>query len=125
MATSRAQKFQAYKAGADLSAHQYKIVKFGADEKTVVLCGAGEKGIGVLQNAPASGQVAEVAGFGGGAKVKCVGIVTAGNNFASDANGFAIAPTAGQWCVGIALKTSVANEVIPADLDGSYFPDGV
>lgn len=122
MATSKKQSIHAYLAGADLSAHQFKIVKFGADEKTVVLCGAGERGIGVLQNAPALNDVAEVAGFGGGAKVKAVGIITAGNSFASDANGFAKASTTGQFCLGVALKTSVANEVIPSDLAPHFLP---
>ena len=125
MAVSSKPKILAFKAGADLSAHENKIVKFGANAETVVLCGAGEKGIGVLMNAPTLGSIAEVAIFGGGAKVKCVGVVSAGNGFASDANGFAVAPTAGQWIVGIAFETSVANQVIHAELHPHYLPDGV
>lgn len=122
MASTSQPKILSYKAGADLSAHQFKIVKFGADEKTIALCGAGERGIGVLQNAPKSGEVAEVAIFGAGAKVKAVGVITAGNSFASDATGFAKAATTGQFCLGVSFKTTVANEVFAAELAPHFLP---
>jgi len=57
----------------DLSAHQYHFVKFGADALHVIAGTAGVKCIGVLQNAPALGQMAEVALLGAGSKVKAVG----------------------------------------------------
>jgi hypothetical protein len=47
-------------ASADLSTKQYYFVKMSG-EKTVTVCaGATDKPIGVLQNAPTSGQAAEV-----------------------------------------------------------------
>lgn len=122
MATSSEPKISAFTSETDLSTHQYKIVKLGTTEKQVVLCGAGERGIGVLQNKPTAGTVAEVAMFGGGALVKCVGIITAGNSFASDANGFAKAAAATQFCLGVAMKTSAANDVISCELAPHFFP---
>ena len=60
-----ASKIQAFAAGADLTTHQYKLVKFGADNNSVVLCGNAEKPLGVLMNAPNTGELAEVAVQGG------------------------------------------------------------
>lgn len=54
-----------YVAGADLSALQYSFVKLHTTANQVVKCGAGEEMIGILQNAPESGEVAEVAGCDG------------------------------------------------------------
>lgn len=51
-------------AGGDLSAKQYHYVKMSADN-TVVICAAlTDVPVGVLQNAPASGQAAEVCAIG-------------------------------------------------------------
>jgi hypothetical protein len=51
-------------ASADLSAKQYYFVKMSG-EKTVTVCaGVTDKPIGVLQNAPASGQAATVCAIG-------------------------------------------------------------
>lgn len=48
-------------AGADLSALQYSFVKLHTVQGEVVKCGAGERPVGILQNAPEDGEVAEVA----------------------------------------------------------------
>jgi len=123
MATSSQPKILAFKAGADLSAKQFCFVKFGADAETVVLCGAGEKAIGVLQNNPALGQVAEVAIMHGGAKVKSAGVIALGDLIASDANGLAVvASTSGHFIVGQAFEAGVANKVIHAELSPSLKP---
>jgi hypothetical protein len=122
MASSSQPKILAFTAGADLSSKQYCFVKFGADEKTVVLCGAGQVGCGVLQNAPKSGEVAEVAIFGAGAKVKCAGVVTLGGSISSDANGLAKNALTTEFCFGLAYKASVANEVIHAELSAHIKP---
>jgi hypothetical protein len=122
MATSSQPKILAFNAGEDLSAHQYKHVKFGADEKTVVLCGLGERAVGILQNAPKSGEVAEVAIYGGGAKVKCVGVLAKGASISSDVNGFAITALTTHNCTGIAMQDSVANQVIHAELSAHIKP---
>jgi hypothetical protein len=46
-------------AGADLSSYQYRFV-YLSSQGTVTYTGAGEAPIGILQNAPESGQLAEV-----------------------------------------------------------------
>lgn len=116
MATSSTLNIYAFKANADLSAKQFHFVKVDATGKLVTLCGLGEAGCGVLQNAPKNGEVAEVAIFGGGAKVKCAGIIPANASIASDANGQAIVAIDGQFAFGTATKTTVANEVIGMEL---------
>lgn len=47
-------------AGADLSAKQYYAVKRDASTGKIVLAGANEKALGILQNAPESGETAQV-----------------------------------------------------------------
>ena len=52
---------ESFKAGADLSAKQYYFLRVGAADSAVVVCdGATDIPIGVLQNAPTSGQTAMV-----------------------------------------------------------------
>lgn len=108
-------KIGTFKANADLSASQYCFVKL-TDAKTVDLQGTkGGKTIGILMNAPLSGDMAEVALPGGGAKLKVGGNValmdkmiantTTGQGIADDA--------AGQWVGAQAHDTGVANDVIP------------
>jgi hypothetical protein len=48
-----------YTAGVDLTGHQYRFVYLSA-ENTVTFTGAGEAPIGILQNAPDSGEDANV-----------------------------------------------------------------
>ena len=60
-------------AGEDLSSYQYCFVKYSGAQgpnAAVVKAGANEKSCGILQNAPASGEPAEVAIMGGGAMCK-------------------------------------------------------
>ena len=52
-------------AGGDLSAQQYKVVKFASTAGAVVVVTATtDAAIGVLQNDPTTGQAAEIVGFG-------------------------------------------------------------
>lgn len=51
-------------ASADLSAKQYYFVKMSAAKTVTVCAGTTDKPIGVLQNAPESGEEAEVCVFG-------------------------------------------------------------
>ena len=58
-------------AGADLSTKQYHFVKVSSsDDKKVELAGSNGKSVGILMNAPNSGEPAEVALPGGGGKLK-------------------------------------------------------
>lgn len=104
---------QAFKAEADLSAKQYTFVKFGADEKSVLSCGAGERAIGILQNAPGLGEAAEVAIFGGGAYLKLGASVGLGQIVKSQADGEGEkASAAGDWCAAVAHQAGVAGDIV-------------
>jgi hypothetical protein len=52
-------------AGADLSALQYTFVKLNSSGQAIAVAAATDVAIGVLQNAPTSGQEAEVLVIGG------------------------------------------------------------
>jgi hypothetical protein len=107
-----------FPAGADLSTKQYFIVKLNASGQ-VVLAVAGQ-GDFILLNKPTSGQVAEVAPLDGRlCKVSASGVLTAGNDFTSDANGQAKAVTLGAGTGSRVLGKVVtapgaANEVFTA-----------
>lgn len=107
---------QAFKAGADLSSSQYKIVKWDTTNNQVVLCGDAEKPMGVLMNAPASGEIAEVA-VSGGAKVKIASTISIASgalaSVASAASGVARAAVAGEWALGTFVDSGVSGDVIP------------
>src|SRR5262245_25714320 len=78
-------------AGADLSAKQFFFVKVNSSGQ-VVLTGAGETAIGILQNNPASGLMATVRILGK-SLAKSGGSITAGNLVTSNASGKAAAAT--------------------------------
>lgn len=108
---------QAFTAGADLSTHQYKLVKFDTTNNSVILCGNAEKPLGVLLNAPASGQIAEVA-VQGGAKVKIgTTMSTLSTSVASAASGVGRAAVAGEWAIGTQQDTGVSGDLIPIIID--------
>lgn len=110
-------KIQAFKAGADLTTHQYKLVKFGADNDTIVLCGNAEKPLGVLMNNPNTGELAEIA-VQGGAKVKIATTMsTLGGSVASAANGVGRAAVAGEWAIGSQQDAGVSGDIIPIIID--------
>jgi len=96
-------------AGADLSAKQYYAVKVNSSGQ-VVLAGAGENAIGVLQNKPASGQAAQIMVLGE-SKAVYGASVTAGQNLAADASG-KLVPAAGEAAVlAVALESGSADEI--------------
>lgn len=115
-------------AGADLSAAsaQFKFVKLSA-AKTVVLCnGATDKPIGVLQNRPASGAIANVVFFGV-TKVQGDANLGYGDLIGTSADGQADAKTPGtdttEYVVGVVISdnttaggicTAVVNCASPA-----------
>lgn len=82
-------------AGADLRTKQYYAVKQNSDGE-VVVAAAGEKALGILQNAPNENQAATVA-VAGISKWVAGGVVAPDADVASDASGKA--------------KTAVANVV--------------
>lgn len=99
------------KAAADLRTKQYYFVKVDGNGD-VVLCGAGESALGVLQNDPNTSEACDVMVFGI-TKVVVSGALNAGDPIASDASGKAKAAVAG--------KTDTSDAGAAADpLLGSY-----
>lgn len=96
------------KTGADLSTHQYKIVKFdGSGDIVVATTKASDLLLGIIQDNPPSGQACDV---------KCAGIskgiagaaVTKGARLTTDGSGRAIAWSTGEVQIGIALSAAAA-----------------
>lgn len=102
-------------AGADLRTKQFTFVTLDNAGKVIASSTLGGKVIGVLQNKPNTGEVADVMAIGQSKVVASAGI-TAGDNIMSAANGLAAtAATTGSSIVGKALETAAgANEVITA-----------
>lgn len=98
-------------AGADLTAKQYYFVKLSADMTVTVCNGATDIPIGVLQNAPDSGEAAEVCAIGV-TKVSSDADLDAGHVIGTSADGQADVKVAGtdttQYAVGIVLQGSTA-----------------
>lgn len=104
-------------AGEDLSSAQYKFVKFGADEKTVLLSTVlGAHTVGILQNAPASGQAAEVALPGGGAKLKVAGTVVKLAYLSNTAAALGDTALTTHQVGAQAYEAGVANDVINVEV---------
>jgi hypothetical protein len=107
-------------AAADLSSGQYKFVKLDNTGKAVLCSGATDKPIGVLQNAPISGQEAEVL-VAGGTKVVAGGTVSIGNVVGTGASATGVALTvstdATKYVVGTALSGAASGEVFTAVID--------
>lgn len=99
-----------YVAGEDLSSHQYRFVKLNTSG-LLVASGDGEVAVGVLQNAPESGQDATVM-IDGVSKVVLGGNVTAGDNIGSDALGEAVTAAASDPIIGVAEVSGSDGETI-------------
>ena len=120
MASSSTPRIVTYIAAADLSALKNTFVKFGATRDKVDACGANERAIGILQNDPDNGEVAEVALPGGGAKLKVSEAVALGKMLTSTAAGKGeVADAAGEWVGAIAYEIGAAdNDVIGVEVTG-------
>lgn len=107
---------KSFKAGADLSAKRYYIVKLDTVQSTVVLASAAtDYLIGTLENAPKAGENASVLLRGGGmtGKVKTGGSGSAGAFLTADSAGKAVATTTvGQEVFGRALKDFTSGDVV-------------
>lgn len=102
-------------AGADLSAEQYKFVKLNSSGQAVVCAAITDRPIGILQNAPTSGQEAEVLVVGG-SKLKAGGSITEGAMLGITSTGTGKAIVAGtdttQYTLGTALTEGASGEII-------------
>jgi len=107
------QNYGAFKTEADLSAKQFYAVKVGSAADQCALSGANEKAIGILQNKPGSGQIADVALPGGGALAIVSESVTVGQYLTSTASGkLEVADAASEHVIAIADEAGDANDVI-------------
>ena len=99
------------KASADLSAKQYYFVKLSGAGTVDVCSGATDKPIGVLQNAPASGDAAAVCGLGV-TKISADAAISAGALIGTSGDGQADAKTPGtdttEYIVGQVIEASGA-----------------
>ena len=98
-------------AGADLRALQYYYVKLSTTDTVVVCAAATDVPIGILQNAPTSGQEAVIMATGI-SKVNSNAALSIGNLIGTAADGQADAKTAGtdttEYVVGVVLEASSA-----------------
>ena len=99
-------------AGADLSALQYYFVKINSSGQAVACAAATDIPIGVLQNAPTSGQEAEVL-IVGGTKIVAGAAIGEGALVGTGSTGKAVALVAGtdttKYVVGTLLTESAAD----------------
>lgn len=104
-------KVPGLKASADLSAKQYYFVKLSGAATVDVCAAATDKPIGVLQNAPASGEEAEVCCYGV-TKVSADAALSAGALIGTSSDGQADAKTPGtdttEYVVGQVIEATGA-----------------
>lgn len=113
MATQVESRNRSFKAGADLSAKQYFIVKLSSGN-VVLASAATDIILGVLQNKPKSGENADVtlANAQGTVKVVAGGSISAGNMVTADSAGKAVATTTvGNYILGMALEDADSGDV--------------
>jgi hypothetical protein len=96
-------------AAADLSSHQYRYMKIDSNGKAALVTSANDVVIGILQNAPESGQEASIALLGTGgiskvvlaATIATVGAIAAVEYVGASDNGKAQVAVSGQHPAGI------------------------
>lgn len=107
------------KAGADLSALQFRFVNVDATGVIAVTV-LGQQAVGVLQNKPKSGEAADYEAVGGGGivRVETDGTVAVGERVTTTANGRAAQAAATQYVYGIALAGDggSAGALVPVQL---------
>ena len=97
-------------ASATMVANQYKAVVLGASG--IALASTGQNAIGILQNAPISGGVCEIAIVGGGGLAIAGATIAAGNLLEVDSAGLLVHATgAAENIVAMALQSAVVNDV--------------
>lgn len=99
------------KAAADLSAKQFYCVEVTADTTVNVNNAAGEEVLGVLQNAPKSGEVADVMCLGVTKIVVGTGDLAAGATWEAAADGTGITAATGKVGKGTVLIGNSAGKL--------------
>jgi hypothetical protein len=102
-------------AGADLSAKQYTFVKLNSSGQAIACAAATDLPIGILQNAPTSGQEAEVL-VSGGSKLVLGGTVAAAGIVSNSSTGTGVAIVHGtdttKYALGQALTGGASGEIV-------------
>jgi hypothetical protein len=104
------------KAGADLSAEQFKFVKLDTSGNVVVAAATTDRPIGVLQNTPEQNEAAEIA-ISGITKVKAGGSASVGNVVFTSASATAVTATIGSaastfYIQGTFLEDATAGQIV-------------
>lgn len=102
-------------AAADLSLYQYRFVKINSSGQAA-LCGDGEAPDGILQNKPSAAGQAATVGISGVSKLVLSGVIAAGTEVASDANGKGTTATTGDVIGGKNIEAAAADGDIVAFL---------
>lgn len=100
---------------------QYYIMKVDSNGRACLAGAANAASIGVLQNKPKQYEAAEIRKVGI-SKVICGASVTIGAHVTGDSNSKAVAATASQRFIGMALETGAAGRVISILMDPGYAP---
>jgi hypothetical protein len=102
-------------AGADLSAKQYNFVKLNSSGQAVAVAAATDLPIGILQNAPLSGQEAEIL-ISGGSKLVLGGTVAAAAVVSPSSTGAGVAIAHGtdttKYAMGQAITGGASGEIV-------------
>ncbi len=107
-------------AAADLSAKQFYFVKVDSNGKADLPTASADRVIGVLQNKPKSGEVAEIRVLGG-TKLAASGTISAGGEVMPHTDGTArAAATSGNTVRAIALEAAASGDIFSAMLVGPY-----
>ena len=111
-----------FTASADLSAKQYHFVKMSGNNTVTVCAAVTDVPIGVLQNAPTSGQAAEVCLFGI-SKVVADATLAAGDVIGTSADGQAQPLTVGTettvYTMGIPVNAAAAGNTVEAFINAT------
>lgn len=109
-----------YSAGADLSTKQFYVVKDNGSGAAVVVAADTDLPLGILQNAPASGQGCELGVGPNVVKGILGGNVAKGDLVGPDGNGKLVKRTVGtdatKYVLGVAGLGGVANDIVPIRL---------
>lgn len=112
---------QTFTAGEDLSAKQYHFVKLNAANSVHVCDATTDQILGVLQNAPASGEAANVMILGI-SKLTASAAIAAGANLSCDADGKGVTVTVGSdtttYVGAVALEAASAEDEVISCLIG-------
>ena len=114
MANIKLTHTETFTAGAALTSYQYHGMKMSANRTCTIFSADTDIPVGVLQNAPGSGEEAEVLVMGR-TPVVLGGTVAAGERIHFDSSGHAVKNTAGtsttQYCAGICTIGGDSGEV--------------